>query len=744
MCMGALLTLLVLSLPPAVLFGGVFLVRTRDRREVDRGRSPYIVTFPSELDANSVLAWLRAISGTIRPAKTVLTTAQSIVFEVVASPEGIVHRLLVPWQREDDIIPQLRALAPGISVMPDTDRKYHEWTYAVEVGESDKSRPLNIPNPVATAHSLLASFSPLREGEAMLVQWVVTPSIPSRLPRTKKRSGFLQVADLNPDDIAEQRAKLGEPNFEAVLRVAGRASTPVRAKHLTDRVQSSIKATQTPTNHWIKLPGLQSRIIERVHRATSAMVWPAQLNASELTALIGWAIGSPNTPGLPRGAARVIAAPRSVPSEGIMLGINQFAGSERPVAVRYEDALMHTWIGGRNGVGKSALMANMAKQIMAAGNGLILMETEGNLYDSVLNYVPRERVDDVILLDFNDPFHVAGFNVLDQGKPDIVIDELIELFEHQYGGGVWSDEYIYNGLKTLGDAKNMLSIVDLMPLINPRTADEAAWADDLIRQVKDPELKRWWQRHDNRGKEQQQQRADPVLSRMNQFVARPELRHVFGQRESTFQISDVLRDGKILLINLKGVSSKTTSLVGTMLMNAIWHATKTVEKDHATYLLLDEFADFMNLPVNFETMLAQARKRKVGLVLANQHLDPLSPAVREGVLTNARNKIVLQSTARDAKLILPEMASKLDITDITGLQKYEALVDIVTPTGTSGAFSMRTYQPAKSTGVARLAVEHSRKSYTRPLQEVQTELLHRYDQTDKPVRQRSTLSGEDW
>lgn len=105
---------------------------------------------------------------------------------------------------------------------------------------------------------------------------------------------------------------------------------------------------------------------------------------------------------------------------------------------------------GQTGTGKSALLSHMARQIMNGGKGLIVMETEGNLLDSVLGYVPRERVDDVVVLDLSDRLVPADFDPLDQGDPHAAIDDLIGLFEHLYGReSIWAPEYIDHGLQTL-------------------------------------------------------------------------------------------------------------------------------------------------------------------------------------------------------------------------------------------------------------------------------------------------------
>jgi hypothetical protein len=349
-------------------------------------------------------------------------------------------------------------------------------------------------------------------------------------------------------------------------------------------------------------------------------------------------------------------------------------------------------------------------------------------------------------MDLSDTNHPVGFNVLDQGDPASAVDQLIDLLMHRFGAsamGVWAQEYLYHGFKTIGE-NPALSFVDIVTLLNPETAQEVEWVDQITRQVKDPELKRWWQRHDNRDKRSQQQRADPVLSRVWQLISRPELRYVMGQAQSSFKIADALRDNKILLVNLKGTSRDTASLAGTMMMNAIWHAAKATPKDKPTFLVLDEFADFMDLPIDTESMLAQARKHKLGMILANQHMAQLKPAVREAVLSNARNKVVLKSNADDARVLSRELLGNLDAIDFTSLQNYEAIAQVLTPIGTSSPVSLRTAAPSRPSGAARTVVNLSRQKYGRDVRAVQRDMETRHIPDPASKGRRPKIGGSGW
>jgi hypothetical protein len=321
----------------------------------------------------------------------------------------------------------------------------------------------------------------------------------------------------------------------------------------------------------------------------------------------------------------------------------------------------------------------------------------------------------------------------------------MELFQYKYGKestGVWVQEYMYHALRTIAEHPD-LTFIDIVTLLNPMTKDETDWVDKVVRGLKDAELRRWWDRHDNRGKRDQEKRADPVLSRIWQLASRPELKHILGQSKSTFQIADVLANNKILLINLKGISKEAASLMGTLLMNAIWHNVKGLQKDRATFLMLDEFADFMDLPIGTESMLAQARKHKLGLILANQHMSQLKPAVRDAVISNARSKIMFTGNADDGAMLGKHLAGEVSADDITKLPAYEAIAAVLTPLGPGGPVSITTRPRGKSSGQASVAAKRSRQKHARHVTEVHTEIQRRYTQPEKPGNRRPKLSSWD-
>lgn len=726
--MGVFLWLALLGFLP---FLGVVLVKTFDQNQRDRNRKTYRLHFPAQLDEACAVAWIRSISGTLRASKPNLVGAPTLAFEMWATSEGIRHRIKVPWQHADYIVSQLRSLVPGIRVEPEEEFPRRIWTRAVEVGLTHTARPLRILSVPDVSTSLLASVQGIDAEEAVVVQWVITPAIPTPKPvhlRTSTNQVNLRTvltgSNLaNRDEVNDRRAKLDEPNVMAVLRIGAAARTNERADHLIYRVRASLASTRSATTRFKKRMVSRKALQDRIDRTSGSLAFPMQLTATELTALIAWPIGNPFVSGLPPTLSRQLPAGDQVPRVGRVIGRSNFPGNERPVAVSHVDARRHVHVLGPTGVGKTVLLANMIKQDIEQGYGVVLIESKGDLFRSTLDYVPWARLKDAVVLDVSDTKRPIGFNVLQQGEPTIVVDEIVGLFEHLYSDtkSVWTRQVLYHALQTL-ITDPTLTFVDLAPLLAPMSDAEAAWSDDLIRSVRNTELKNFWRRFMSKPPNERQKIVQPVLDRIWQLNARPEIRNIIGQGTSSFLMSDIVRHNKLLLVNLSGLPRDTASLTGTLLMNALWHAVKRTPSDKPTFLYVDEFQDFVDLPVDAADMLEKARGFGLGMTLAHQHLNQLPKDMRDAVTANARTKIVFQTSADDSTFMAREMGRSVSDNDFMSLGQYEAIVRVATQQGISAPLTLSTSAPASPYYFKRELVTTSRRDYGRPVSVVEREI----------------------
>jgi hypothetical protein len=714
-----------------LLFIGVPLVRRNSQRELDANRKTYLITFPADVKSPEILNWLRQVSGSLHQGGYALASP-TMVFETWANDREIVHRLSIPKQDADYIIGQLQGLVPGIGALPDENRPLTYWDLATEFKIHKTEYPLAVKDTHSMSTSMLLTLGQIEPGESAVLQWIITPMSKNDGPIFGRR-----IED--KEQLAAMKAKLEEPNYLASFRIGINAKTRPRAVRLLNLISSPLSSTARfgRLNTFNK-----SAVSEAIAYAFSPWKYACQVSAAELMAFMSWPLGTPLIAGLPSGATRHLPPTEAIPRNGRILGVSTYPGSERPVAMSHEAAATHTFLGGASGVGKTTLLANMAKQDMEAGHGLIVMEAKGDLFYEVLDNVPRDRVEDVVIIDFSNNLKPVGFNLLDQGNPRTVIDELVELFQFKYkDSGIWFRELMYHGLMTLATVKG-LTFNDLSALITPRDPEEVAWANNIIDNVTDRELVKFWDRWRKLKDNERFSHSQVVENRIWQLIGRIEPRYLFGQGESSFQAEDIIRDNKILLVNLSGVPKESAEIVGTLLFNALWGAAQRTMPERENYVYLDEFQMFSDLPMGFDDVLALARSRKLGMVVATQYVERLSAPLVQAIKANARTKIIFQTNAEGARIWENEFGSRaVDKSDIINLKAYKAIARINTEAGVSSPVTIKTLPPAPKAGTARQATYLSTVKHGRSVVDIEQQEIER---RKSPNKKRRTPPSPGW
>lgn len=715
------------------------------------------LAFPVDLGHKQVLAWVQSLSGLLVAGPGRLFGVRHCVLELSASDRGLQYRLTAPTPYADYLANQLRTHVAGIRVTPYVDDVLPHWTIAVELGTRHHDQTLYVPDVAAASTSLLAGMRDIRRGECCLLQWVVTPALHERPPpQQSRRAGprlfgkpTLALPQLATDRLLDRREKLADPNFQAVLRIAIVAATEARAQQLLGGLRSVFGSVRSLDNSFQQRPVRASAVRRHIATRHAPLLYPAQLTASELAALIGWPIGSPVVAGLPQARARHLPATEAIPRRGRVVAVSNFPGNERPLALSPQDSCKHVHVCGPTGTGKTVLLAGMAEQDMVAGRGVIVIEGKGGeqgLFHRVLDRVPEHRVDDVIVLDVTDTDYPVGFNVLREGRPRVVVEELCALFEYLYREtrGVWTRELLYHGLSTLvTNSEN--TFVDLAPLMVPMNAREEAWRDELVRSLDDRELRNFWQRFLNQPRAAQDRIAQPVMDRIWQLNARPEIRHIIGQSHSSFDMTQVVHEGKILLVNLAGLGKQTASLAGTLIMNSLWRAVLGRTDRRQLFLYLDEFQDFMQLPIDPADMFAKARGFGLSITAAHQDLGQLPPELRQAVLANARSKVIFQTAADDAHTFAREFGRSVTDEDFMNLGAYEVLLRLATDEGVSRPVTGVSLPPTDPSGLGDAARARSRERYGRPVDEVEAAISARRNAAESPEpKKRPRLGGVAW
>jgi len=656
-----------------------------------------------------------------------------VVIETVSSSAGVEHRLALPATRAESVVAQLRACIPGLAVEEVGTRPAIAATRAVELRLSTKRRPLRTDDLAGISRAMMAALAQVRRGEQLSLQWVLTRpvlsmAVPNHLAVPESWLGALVLAPFRPPPSVDPevrnavRAKYAEPGWRAVGRVAAHAKTAGRERQLIQQVISALRSAEAPG---VSL-GARRANPGRVIRAAGG--WrPLQLNISELAALSTWPVGLTAELPVSRLGSRVVAPPSAVAKAGRVVGRATFPGRERPLALRPTDSLRHLHLLGPTGSGKSTVMLNLITQDMAAGRAVVVIEPKGDLIADVLARVPPERVDDVVLLDPTDVARPVGLNplALDGRSPELAADQLLGLFHSLYAAhwGPRTHDILSASLLTLARLPGMT--LAALPLL----LTDIGFRRRVVPRVSDPiGLGPFWAAYEAWSEAERAAAIAPVMNKLRPLLLRPEMRSIIGQTRASFDLRRVFTERKILLVSLsKGLlGPETSALLGSLVVSQLWQAilgraAVAPERRHPVFVYVDEFQDYMHLPLDFADALAQARSLAVGFVAAHQYMHQLDPAMRSAVLANAQSRMAFRLPSEDARIIAASSAA-LTPEDFQSLGAFECYAQLVAEASVQPWCSAATLLPDLPVSDPALVRAASRSTYGVDRAEIEADL----------------------
>ena len=714
------------------------------------GRRTFAVTYPRGSAPDQVLAFARSLAGLLPPWWKRIVGSPAVVIETQATHDGITHYLRLPAGSAEYVTGQLRAALPGVRIV-EADPPAFRPRLALELRTSSRTQPLRTDDPAQSAAALLASCQPLEDGERVVVQWVVTPAPAASVPDVVTlQDRPLELAALfGPREpvrvpaelVAGARDKRSEPALFATLRIGVTTASRSRDRQVLRRVLGPFYLATSPWASFRRRWLPAELVAGRIARASAAVFgWACLVNARELSAFAGVPIGEPRLPGLTVGSAPQLPPAAEISETGRVLGRATFPGAERPVAVSPTDSLRHLHVVGPTGVGKTSLLLNLICGDLAAGHGVVALDPKGDLFDAVVDRVPKHRLRDVILLDPTDTERPLGFNLFAGAEraPEVAADQVVALFAHLYKRfwGPRSDDLLRSAALTLAHHPGTTLAELSMVLTDER------FRRRLTATLDDPVLLAFWAWYEALSAGERGQAVGPVMNKLRSFLVRPRLRNVIGQSQSTFSLAEVLDGQKVLLVNLsKGVLGEDAArLLGSAIVAQLWQAVqaRAAVPEHrrpVVFAVLDEFQDFLGIPTSFADLLAQARGYRFGLTLAHQHLHQLSPDLRQAVLANARSRVAFQMGHADATLLAREFGPDVDPDGLSALAAFEAVAQVAAKSQVSRPVSIATLPPPPSLGTAKAVRALSRQRYGRPVGDVERELRARTERVpDAPIK----------
>ena len=434
-------------------------------------------------------------------------------------------------------------------------------------------------------------------------------------------------------------------------------------------------------------------------------------------------------------SARIRVMPRHRPGNSAGTSLSHLDDvAKLRVTIRQEDRREHVHVLGPTGVGKSTLLLNLALQdIDRGGVGVGVIDPKGDLIRDLLERIPPQHADRIVLIDPSIRERPVGLNVLECDDPaqrELVTDGVVAIFRKSFERfwGPRTDDVLRAALLTLlRHPETTLTDVPLL-LLDRRVRAR------LTRNLGDPVgLKPFWHEYDAQTDGQRLQMVGPVLNKLRTFLMRPTVRNVLGQSRSTIDLHEVIDRQEILLINLaKGeLGDETSRLLGAFVMSRIWQAATARSSRPERWrpdfnLYLDEFHDYLYLPQSIDEILAQARGYRLCLTLANQHYAQLHESTRQALTANARTRVVFQLGPDDARIAARDF-EPMTAHQLQSLARFQMAVRLNIDGHTSPAFTGVALPVPQGLGEGH-AAELKFKSvqrYGRPVAEVEAEIIER-------------------
>jgi CxxC-x17-CxxC domain-containing protein len=410
-----------------------------------------------------------------------------------------------------------------------------------------------------------------------------------------------------------------------------------------------------------------------------------------------------------------------------------FRGRKQRFGIKRKDRQRHTYIVGKTGMGKSTLLENLTIQDIRAGHGVGIIDPHGEFAEKMLDFIPQDRIKDVVYFNPADMQFPIGFNIMEGVGDDqrhLVSAGLMGVFKKIWPD-VWSArmEYILSNTVLA-----LLEYPGSTLLGINRMLSDKEYRLKVVDYLKDDVVKAFWTQEFAKYTERFTQEATPAIqNKIGQFITNPLMRNIIGQEHSTFDVRKMMDEEKILIMNLsKGrVGEGNSHLLGAMLITKIYLAAMSrvdIPEDERKdfYLYVDEFQNFATDA--FASILSEARKYRLDLSIAHQYIGQLvtdtSTKVRDAVFGNVGTMIAFRVGAADAEFLENEFAPELTIEDLVNSPFANIYLKLMIDGATSRPFSATTLPPEPKPPVSfrEQVIETSRVAYSRPAAEIKAEI----------------------
>ncbi|MBQ3476358.1 TraM recognition domain-containing protein [Candidatus Saccharibacteria bacterium] len=567
-------------------------------------------------------------------------------------------------------------------------------------------------------------------------------------PEHEKTTSETVITNIKQNEIEAIAGKMRYPAFETLVRIIASSTNAPRSEALVGGVVSAFSQFNSPTLNGFKVNTLKDQkklIVDYTFRFFPIKNQSSILNSVELASLFHL----PEQSAIPssqveRQLTKQVDGPAKLATEGLFLGTNEFRGTKKPIYLQEKDRRRHMYVIGQTGMGKSVFLENLAFQDMCDGRGFAFIDPHGDAVEALLQRVPEERIDDVIYFDPADIEHPVGMNMFEyttEDQKDFIVQEgismLQSLFDPQNQGffGPRGQHMFRNAALLLMSDPAGATFIDI-----PQCFTDPEFVKSKLKYVTDKAVYDYWTKEFPAS--QKSNDAGEVItwfsSKWGPFIANTIMKNTLGQIKSGFNIREIMDNKKIFLVNLsKGrlgdINANLLGMIFVMKFQQAAMSRQDIPEDQRQdfCLYVDEFQNFAT--DSFESILSEARKYRLNLIVANQFMTQLTEKIREALLGNVGTIICGRIGVTDAELMVKAFTPTFTAEDLTKTPNFAAIAKVMMFDMPSAPFTMNLPAPMGEPNVELMnsLKAYSATKYAKSRAEVEREINERWSSAER-------------
>ena len=736
--------------------------RWRDREKQSLEQITLLVAVPqdNEIKIDATESIIGVMASLYNSAKfkflQVFISQPSLSLEIIGNDQDIRFYICLPAKYRDLVEKQIYSIYAGADIQAVDEPNIFSENGKVESAwlglKKSAFYPLKTYKeiPTDTLSAFTSVLSKLSPEETIAIQLVLSPSNGSWAKAGKSFISNTKKSESNPEKASYKvdarqleaiETKCNKPGFEVALRVIAVAPSKEIAKTNLSNLKACFGQLESP---WNKLSTRKIRlkaqfINDFVYKYPVVYWWKNKtiLSTDEVASIYHFPNKSVETPNIFWLKSKKAPLPPDAPQEGMYIGDNLYRGVSRKFCITPGDRQRHFYIVGQTGVGKSWLLADMALQDIKAGRGVCFIDPH-DTYESILERIPPERIEDVIYFDPSQTERPMGFNVMEcdrEDQKDFVTSSIINLMYKLYDPyktgivGPRFEHAIRNIMLTVMTEPGATFIEIVRCLTDP------SYVQYLLPKVNDPMVKRYWtDQIANTNDFHKSEVLDYIVSKFGRFITNTMMRNIIGQGTSSFNFREAMDNGKILIINLaKGsIGEENSAFLGLVLIPKILIAAMSrqdipEEKRRDFYLYVDEFQNFATQ--DFAVILSEARKYHLNLTVANQFVSQMDDEVKNAVFGNVGTISSFRVGISDANFLVRQFQPEFNEHDLLNLGTGEIYLKTMVNGVPKSPFSLKVAAVEKkkpgNPKMAEMIKKLSSLKYGRPKAIVESEIAKR-------------------